>query len=94
MSRSIIQDEKKCYITGAELGLHKHHIFKGSRRNHSETYGLWVWLHNDVHRRLHDHSKPYETLENDLKVIAQQAFENKGGTRKDFMSIFGANYLD
>lgn len=43
---------------------------------------------------MHDHRKPYETLENELKVIGQQAFEDNGGTREEFMSIFGANYLD
>lgn len=43
---------------------------------------------------MHDHRKPYETLENDLKAIGQQAFEDNGGSRDDFMAIFGANYLD
>ena len=93
MSDSIIQSEKKCYVTGVENGLHLHHVFRGSRRKHSDDYGLTVWLHHDVHRRLHDHSKPFETLENDLKPIAQKAFEDNGGTRDDFRRIFGANYL-
>lgn len=42
---------------------------------------------------MHDHNPPYETLENDLKAIAQQAFEDNGGTREEFMAHFGANYL-
>lgn len=91
---SIIQSSKECYVSGAEYGLNEHHVFKGSRRKLSEKYGLKVWLRSDIHRLMHDHNQPYETLENDLKAIAQQAFENNGGTRDDFMRIFGANYLD
>lgn len=88
-----MQDEKECYATGATVGLDRHHVFRGSRRNHSEECGLWVWLRHDVHMKLHDHCPPYETLENDLKREAQQAFEDNGGTREEFRAIFGASYL-
>lgn len=92
-SRSLVSNERKCYATGVEVGLDRHHIFRGSRRNASEKHGLWVYLAHDVHMKLHDHTPPYETLENDLKAVAQKAFEDNGGTREDFMRIFGANYL-
>lgn len=69
-------------------------VFKGSRRKLSEKYGLKVWLRHDVHLDMHDHRKPYDTLENDLKKVAQKAFEKKVGTREEFMQIFGQNYLD
>ena len=42
---------------------------------------------------MHDHRPPYETLENDLKRVAQRAFEANGGTREEFMASFGCNYL-
>lgn len=90
---SIIQTERKCYATGAEYNLDSHHVFKGSRRKLSEKYGLKVWLRHDVHMKMHDHDKPYETLENDLKAVAQQAFEDNGYSREEFMRIFGASYL-
>lgn len=93
MADSIIQDKKQCYVTGATSGLQLHHVLKGSRRKLADKYGLTVWLRHDVHRLLHDHNPPYETLENDLKAIAQQAFEDNGGTREEFMRIFGASYL-
>lgn len=93
MSKSIIQENKECYVTGATNGLHLHHCFRASRRKLADKYGLTVWLRADIHRYLHDHRPPYETLENDLKVVAQQAFEDNGGTREEFMSIFGASYL-
>ena len=94
MTDSIIQSEKRCYVSGAEYNLDSHHVFKGSRRKTSEKYGLKVWLRHDIHLDMHDHRKPYETLENDLKIVAQQAFEDNGGTREEFMAHFGANYLD
>lgn len=93
MTDSIIQSEKRCYATGCERNLDRHHVFKGSRRNKSEQYGLWVWICHDVHMALHDHRKPYETLENELKAVAQRAFEDNGGTREEFRAIFGASYL-
>lgn len=93
MADSIIQHEKCCYVTGATSGLDCHHIFKGSRRKHSEEHGLKVWLRHDVHMAMHDHCPPYETLENDLKRVAQEAFEANGGTRDEFRAIFGASYL-
>lgn len=68
-------------------------VFKASRRKAAERYGLWVWLRHDVHMKLHDHCPPYETLENDLKRVAQEAFEANGGTREEFMASFGCNYL-
>lgn len=91
---SIIQSEKRCYVTGTTSNLDEHHCFKGFRRKLSERYGLKVWLRHDIHLDMHDHRKPYETLENELKEVAQRAFEENGGTREQFLRIFGANYLD
>lgn len=94
MSESLIGNERKCYATGRTDCLDRHHCFKASRRKAAEKYGLWVYLNHQVHMKMHDHTPPYETLENDLKAIAQQAFEDNGGSREDFMCLFGANYLD
>lgn len=93
-TESIIQPgEKACYATGMTYQIERHHCFKSSRRKNSEKYGLWVWLNHDVHMKMHDHCQPYETLENDLKKVAQQAFEDNGGERDEFMRIFGCSYL-
>lgn len=95
MSKSILQTEKECFFTKAKNGLHKHHIFNSYNRDNSEKYGLWVWLRWDRHIE----NSPYRTPHNDsgvdlyLKRLAQQAFE-KTHTRKEFMDIFGRNYLD
>lgn len=93
MSESIMQSERVCYATGSTRNLHRHHCFKASRRKLSEKYGLWVWLRADVHQLMHDHNPPYEKLEEALKIAAQRAFEENGGTREEFMAIFGCNYL-
>lgn len=89
---SIIQNEKKCFVTGTTVNLDRHHCFKASRRKNAEKYGLWVYLNHNVHMLMHDHNKPYENLEEELKKVAQQAFEEKW-TREEFMRIFGCNYL-
>ena len=91
---SIIQASKRCYVSGSEINLDEHHVFKGSRRKASEKYGLKVWLRHDIHLDMHDHRWPFDKLENELKKVAQQAFEDNGGTREEFMRAFGANYLD
>ena len=40
---SILQDRRECYITGATEGLHKHHVYAGSRRKAAE-HGAAAWL--------------------------------------------------
>lgn len=36
MADSILQAGRVCYLTGSTQGLHKHHIYAGSRRKASE----------------------------------------------------------
>ena len=44
-SKSIIQENKCCYICGMTGKLHRHHIFFGSaNRKVSEEDGCWCWL--------------------------------------------------
>ncbi len=89
MSKSIMQDEKVCYLNSGELVLDKHHIFNGPFRKLSEKYGLWVWLGHNTH--LYDvHEKPENMLK--LKQEGQRVFEKKYG-HVAFMQIFKKNYL-
>lgn len=93
MKQSILQPdgEKVCYITGSRINLDCHHCLHGiGNRKHADKYGLWVWLRHDIHMRLHDSDK---ALDRELEQEAQRAFE-KTHTRKEFMKIFGKNYLD
>jgi len=92
--RSILQDEKRCYVTGSTTGLHKHHIFGSFNRNNSEKYGLWVWLRWDRHIENSPHSTPHNdaTVDLMLKKTAQRKFEETH-TRDEFMQIFGRSWL-
>jgi len=92
--KSIIQEEKECYITHGTEDLHEHHIFFGKNRKLSEKYGLKVWLTYEYHESDKGvHGKNGHGLDMLLKSVAQREFE-KTHTRQEFMQIFGKNYLD
>lgn len=92
MTKSILQSEKKCFVTGKTYGLHKHHIYEGFNRPHSEEHGFFVWLapewHNMSNKGVH-FNKAFDSY---LKKLCQTEFE-KTHSRKEFMSIIGRNYL-
>lgn len=106
--RSIIQREKECYFCRAlasregnygeltRTGLHRHHILYGAgRRKLSERYGLWIWLcpyHHQTGGMEAVHGN--KSLRRHTERIAQKAFEARGGSREDWMRIFGKNYLE
>ena len=57
MGKSIMQEDRECFISGYTGALDKHHIYAGSCRKASEKYGCWVWLRHDIHMELHDRNK-------------------------------------
>ena len=96
MSKSIMQNEKVCFITGTPPygnNLHKHHIFRGEKqRDLSEKYGLWVYLRADWHEfgayGIHNDRELFESLQK-----AGQARFEEVYPELDFEKIFGRNYL-
>lgn len=91
--KSILQDEKKCYVCGAEnVPLHKHHIYGGPNRQVSEDNGFWVWLtpywHNMSNVGVHFN----RVLDTKLKKDCQTKYEEEH-TRAEFMALIGRNYL-
>lgn len=97
MANSILQREKRCYLSGAEnVPLHKHHIYHsdmgGATRNISEKQGFWVWLKPELHNMsaygVHFNKK----LDMRLKRECQAKFEETH-TREEFMRLIGRNYL-
>lgn len=92
MSKSILQDEKECFITGSTSCLHRHHIYGGRNRRVSEENGFWVYLRADYHT-LSDYCV-HKDRELDLKLkrICQTEYE-KTHTREEFMELIGRNYL-
>ena len=92
MSKSLLQNEKECYVTKSCSNLHKHHIFGGPNRKNSEKYGLWVYLRADWHN-MSDYGVHFnKQLDKELKQMAQRAFEEVHG-HEMFMRIFKRNYL-
>lgn len=92
--KSIIQNKKECYITGATVGLHSHHIFGGANRDNSERYGLKVYLIPELHNMSKNCVHYNRELMDLLHRAGQMAFERKWGTRDAFVKIFGKNYLE
>ena len=70
--KSILQDEKECYICKTTSGLHLHHVFFGTyRRKQSDKYGVTVCLCQKHHMELH----AKRDLQLRLFEIAQTKFE-------------------
>lgn len=93
--KSIMQTEKGvCFLTGKRGYTEEHHIFYGGgRRKLSERYGLKVYLSPELHRNGPEAVHNCKATRRKLEAAGQQAFELKGGTRKEFMDVFGKNYL-
>ena len=73
--------------------VHWHHVFFGTaNRTLSDQYGLIVPLCLEHHEGL---TGVHRCRAVDIKVkqMGQRAFEEKIGSREDFMKIFGRNYL-
>ena len=88
--------EKKCYITGQEIDLHKHHIYFGAgQRKISDRNGFWVYLVPNLHNMSKNgvHGKNGHELDLFLKRECQEAYEKKH-TREEFMQLIGRNYLE
>ena len=92
--KSIIQQERVCYITGTTRDLDLHHCIHGPLRKKADRDGLTVYLNHEVHMMLHAHQRPFENLDADLKKVAQTAWmERNDATVEDFIKSYGRNYL-
>ena len=93
MANSIMQDEKKCFITGSTNGIHCHHIYGGKNRKISDQNGFFVWLRSDWHN-MSDYGVHFnKELDLHLKQECQRKFE-ESHTREEFMALIGKNYLE
>ncbi len=95
MAKSILQTEKKCFITGSTYNLHEHHIFFGSgKRKLSEKYGLKIWLRADWHN-MADYAVHFnKELDRNIKATAQkEAMKHYGWSVGEFISKFGKSYI-
>ena len=95
MSRSLMSEEKVCYMCKTPIDLHRHHIFYGrGRRANAETDGCWCWLcarhHNMSDLGVHFN----RTLDLHLKAVCQKKWEEVHGSRDEFIARYGRNYLE
>lgn len=92
MTKSIISNEKACFLCGSTRWLERHHIFGGALRKKSERYGLVVYLchycHNEPPNGVHQNKERRRYLQE----IGQRAFEEEH-PEKNFLQEFGRNYL-
>lgn len=92
MSKSIIDNEKRCIFCGDTV-VHKHHCYGGkANRRLSEKYGCWVYLCPKHHNMSNEGVHFNKYLDLMLKMYCQQEFE-KEHTRDEFRAIFGKSYL-
>lgn len=90
--KSILQDEKMCYVCGTTYNIHEHHIIYGSNRKNSEKYGLKCYLCGKHHNLSNEGVHFNKELDLKLKQMAQKKFEETH-SHEEFMRIFGRNYL-
>lgn len=93
--KSIIQEEKKCYICGKNGNLDPldmHHVYGGAERNNSEKYGLKVWLcHNNCHLNgVHADANLNRKLKAEIQQIAMEYYD---WAIEDFRNIFRRSYI-
>lgn len=94
MSKSLLCNNRICFICGTTFNLHKHHIFGGANRKKSEKDGCWCYLcasdHNMSDRGVHFNRQ----ADLNLKRVCQTAWMmtyNK--TIDDFIREYGRSYL-
>lgn len=93
-SESIISIERQCFICGIKGDLQRHHCFGGTaNRRLSEEDGLWIWLCGQHHTMSNYSVHQDRSLDVKVKQIAQFKWEEKYGSREDFIKRYGKSYL-
>ena len=94
MAKSIISEERKCYICGSSQWIEIHHVFFGPNRKHSERYGLKVplchYCHNEPPNGVHFDKEIRRMLQ---AIVQKKAMKHYGWSVEDFRAIFGRSYI-
>lgn len=86
---SIIQHKKECYVCKRQGELHCHHVFGGPNRDHSERYGMKVWLCPDHHNMSNNGVHFDRKLDLKIKCDCQDKWLQSERSIEDFRKIFG-----
>ena len=92
--KSILQEEKECYICHTTQNLNLHHVFNGTaNRKKADQDGMTIYL--CVRHHIGSKYSVHENQELDLllKRKGQLAWERHYGNRDDFIKRYGKSYL-
>lgn len=94
MARSIISEERRCYICGSVRWIEIHHVFGGADRKTSDKYGLTVplchYCHNEPPNGVHQNKEIRKVLQ---AKVQKKAMAHYGWDMEAWRSRFGKNYL-
>lgn len=94
-NKSIISSSKLCYICGKWATETHHCIYGTGKRKLADEDGLTVRLCRDCHTAIHNSNKDFDRwLDKALKQTAQGKWEERYGSREDFIRRYGRSYLD
>ena len=93
MAKSIINNNKVCFICGSGYMPEKHHcIFGRSERRKAESDGLWVYLCRYHHHAVHNENVRLKKM---LQNIAETSWmEHNNASEEDFIKRYGRSYLN
>lgn len=91
--KSILQNEKECFVCKRQTNINDHHIYFGGNRTQSEKHGFKCFLCLEHHTGTYGvHGKCGHELDMKLKQLCQKKFEETH-TREEFRNIIGRSYL-
>ena len=90
--KSLLSDDRVCYVCGTPNDLHIHHVFFGPNRKNSTRWGCWVYLCARHHNMSNEGVHFNRDLDVALKRQTQRKFEEKWSHER-FMEVFGKNWL-
>lgn len=90
--KSIISNERECWLCKTTQNLHKHHIFYGTaNRKKSEAWGCWVYLCG-YHHNLSKYGVHFDKdFDRKLKSYTQERFEEIYDN-ETFIKVFKRNF--
>ena len=92
--KSIIQNEKVCYITGDTYDLHEHHVFGGAYKAASDRLGLKIYLRPDWHNMadygIHFDKELRERIQDEVQRFAMEYY---GWTIEQWIIEVGRSFL-
>lgn len=90
---SIIQSEKKSFLSGATSGLMPHESIGGQNKRTSEKEGLWIWVTFEEHRWIHD-TEDGELKDKELSALMERKwYKHTGKSKQDWYKLFYKHYI-